>query len=1096
MEETREPDAGWEAIGDALVRFHDRLVSGEPADTRPESDATRDAMLDDRLRRDQDCLAMIERIRRRYGRSILDHVPACSSAGQPNEAEPSAVRTIGRFELVRELGRGGHGVVFLARDPLVGRDVALKVPRLEALFVPENRARFLREARAAGKLTHPNIVPVFEVQEVGPVCYIASEYCSGPTLRTWLAEHGQRLAPRLAGTLMAELAAAVAYAHSQGVLHRDLKPSNVLLAPLASASATPTEAMPAGALGFVPKLGDFGLAKLEEAGDTFSRSGSILGTPAYMAPEQAEGRLASVCPATDVYALGAMLYELLAGRPPFEGTSDADTLRRVVADEVPPLCRVRGDVSRDLEAITLKCLEKLPERRYATAAELAADLERFLAGEPTRARPLGRVARSIKWARRHPAAATSCAALALGICLALAAGVWHVRRLTEALDAAQRAEAQAQRSERELREQLYLTDMKLAHQAHQRADAQQAVELLARHIPNDGEPDLRGFLWRHLWWLCHASPRTLRGHEGHVYHVAFSADGKLLASGGADQTVRLWDVAGGQLMATLRGHASDVNSLAFDPGGKLLASGDDLGEIRLWNVAAGTPAGILPARQGVISGLSFTPDGQTLASGGGDQLITLWDVATHSVRSTLAGHASRVTSLAISADGKQLLSTDRDQIARLWDLDSGEILATLAGHHHAIRSAALSPDGRVAATAGTDSTVRLWSVPDGQPLGELLGHRHRVSRAQFARDGRMVVSVGEDETVRVWDVARQAAVTSYHAGQGRIWCMACSRSDDVCATAGSDGSIKLFRLTGNAPDATPPGTPGGGVYACHGVAGRFAAFATAAGDEYVIADLERPDARVTADVSPRGVEGMAVSATGKTCAVALHGGRVDVYEVGSRGLRSICKLQTPMPQFPTLDRNGGLLSLHDGARGSPIQLWEVGTGSKVAEFSAGDTETRGVAFSPDGRLLASAHVDSLVRVWNLEKRALSTQFAGHRVGVRCVAFSRDGRFIASGGDDATVRVWNLATGREALLLRHPSAVDCVEFCGDDPILATAGEDAVVRLWSVNNGEPILEFPRHEGRTKQLVFVDRVGLLAMTNDYGRPVVLWPAPRPAE
>jgi serine/threonine protein kinase len=333
----------------------------------------------ERVRQAQRCLDLLERVWPRATGVISPNVPA-----PPLE--------LGRFSILRELGRGGYGIVYLAFDPTLNRNVALKVPRPEALLTPALRQRFLREARAAAALDHPGIVPVHDAGESGAVCYIASAYCGGPTLAHWLRTRTELVPARAAAQLVADLADAVQHAHDRGVLHRDLKTNNVLL-----------EATSGGTSGHrlgTPRLTDFGLAKIvgEDADDT--RTGAILGTPAYMAPEQAESRFNDIGPHTDVYALGAILYELLTDRPPFKATSALETLEQVRLQEPVPPSKLHPRLPRDLETICLKCLAKDPRRRYPSARELADDLGRFLRHEPIRARPPTLVTRVTLWARR------------------------------------------------------------------------------------------------------------------------------------------------------------------------------------------------------------------------------------------------------------------------------------------------------------------------------------------------------------------------------------------------------------------------------------------------------------------------------------------------------------------------------------------------------------------------------------------------------------------------------------------------------------------------------------------------------------------------
>lgn len=377
----------------------------------------------------------------------LDLDTPCFAAA---DTPASAGARFGRFLVLGELGRGGHGIVYRAFDPHLNRQVALKVPRLEVVANPELQQRFLREAHAAAGLDHPNLVTVHEVGTVGPACYIVAQLCSGPTLAAWLREQTEPAYVRLAAGIVARLAQTVAYIHSRGVLHRDIKPSNILLEPAEAEGPDPD-----GSLPFTPKLTDFGLAQLQDDSAGLTRTGTVAGTPAYMAPEQAEGKTASIGPATDVYALGVVLYELLIGRPPFTAATHVEILRQIAEGSIARPSALRPNLPRDLEMICLKCLEYEPERRYPSAQALADDLERFLRGEPVSARPVGLLLRFEKWRRRRPLVAGLAAALVLCNVAALVTITWQWRRAIARGQEAERAFQQAHQAVRTFHSTLF-----------------------------------------------------------------------------------------------------------------------------------------------------------------------------------------------------------------------------------------------------------------------------------------------------------------------------------------------------------------------------------------------------------------------------------------------------------------------------------------------------------------------------------------------------------------------------------------------------------------------------------------------------------------
>jgi WD40 repeat protein/tRNA A-37 threonylcarbamoyl transferase component Bud32 len=704
------------------------------------------------------------------GRRCVDRPPAPDPPRLSEELVPpspvfSLPRPFGAHELLEEIGRGGMGVVYKARQVKLNRLVAVKLVLGGSHSGPEELARIRTEAEAIARLQHPNIVQIFEVGEQDGLPFLALEYCPGGSLAKRLA--GTPLPPREAARLVEQLAQAVHAAHEQKVVHRDLKLANVLLA----------------ADGAV-KVSDFGLAKrLDVTGQT--ASGAIMGTPSYMAPEQARGQSKEVGPGADVYALGAMLYELLTGRPPFRAATQAETLLQVIGDDPVPPRRLQPQLPRDLETICLKCLEKDPSRRYASADALADDLERWLSGEPIRVRPANLRELAVKWARRRPALAALTAAAALLVALLLAVTLWGWGQASRAEQAAEeKAAAQKERADEAARRAKYI-------------DAHLALEKGTNWID-------RGEIARGLLWL-------VRGLE-----VAPADAGEL------QRSLRTLLDSWGRRVPQIRmafphflPRYKPLQAMALSPDGKVLVTAGYL-KAQFWDTATGNPLGPplpLPPEQQTVR-VAFCPDSKTVITVGESGALR-WEVS----RAKQVGKpllrpwpvGDGVFDVAFSSDGK-LLATAHSRSAQLWDATSGKPVGPSLPHPRHVFAVAFSPDSKTVATACGDGRARLWEVGSGKLRGKPLEQPSACVRVLFSPDGRTLLTSDSPGVLRFWDVARGVS-TREPWGVDGVTCQfddtVFSRDGRFVLTAESrPGLVRVWDLATNRPVGSPVRHPG------------------------------------------------------------------------------------------------------------------------------------------------------------------------------------------------------------------------------------------------------------------------------------------------
>lgn len=1043
------------------------------------------------------------------------------------------------YEILGVLGKGGMGIVYKARHVTLNRLVALKVILGGAHADSQQRQRFRTEAEAAARLQHVGIVQVYDIGEYVGIPHLSLEYVAGGTLANRLA--ARPLPATVAAEVTLQLAAAMAYAHGHGVIHRDLKPENILLAQPAEEPASgsvppaarshPQQATTA--IG-TPKIADFGLAKCLDQDQQRTVTGVLLGTPAYMAPEQAMGRPGSVGPAADIYALGAILYEMLTGRPPFCGHTPVETMEQVQHREPVAPSQLQPRVPRDLETICLHCLQKEPRKRYAAASDLVDDLTRFLAGEPIQARRLSAAERGYRWCRRHPGIAALWA-LVLVTLLAGTLTSWYF-----ALEARDRAafEQQARAAADEARRQAEarLVRLKIATGAHA-LDARQPWTALLwfhqawnldpaaadRHAdPMDEEchrlrlgcllqqlPQLDGIAFHdsivsdawflpddrriltldehaaHVWDPAGFQRLFTLAHPGAVSAVAFDTEGRWLATAGSDGA-RLWHAANGTALGKPLEHPSAVVSLAFQPKGELLATGDSAGTLRWWRVPDGELVGTATLRGGLIETVTFSPDGKLLAAWCGRSRVWLVPAgAARAVNSAAIPHvvlrdtfAEALYPPVFTPDGRALCTLTGKDIA-LYKVADGSLLGKVMKPGVGSAFLTLAPDGtKLACNFG--QTVAVMPLTAEVKPAEVLSlvHPRESHHGAWHPSGRFFASSASSGEVYVRDLNDRSLTPRWNARQGgAINRLAFSADGTRLLAVSRDGAVRVWKT-----DSAPP-PPAPHDFSC-GRAHLTEAYAAGKLSALQLPSLLSADGRLELrrwhDPSTRLARVQLVErTTGQPVTPSLP-----------------AELRVDLAAFA---RGGAALftSTPDGCL-----VWDLPTGKPRGPSMPGLPGARRAALSDDGERVVMVAPSTALAYETRSGRILMEGLTPTVVDAKATAgdprrsalssadIARDGRRAAlCGAHDWGVFVIDLDSGRRINpQARHLAFVSGVEFSADGRRVAAGGSDTTARIWDSATGEPVGPALRHPLFVRAIA-LSPDGRLVATYDSSSALRVW-------
>jgi WD40 repeat protein len=904
-----------------------------------------------------------------------------------------------------------------------------------------------------GQTNDAGIVPPEPSSPVGeqPGNYIARD---AQALLSTARATSDRIYFRNVAELGIQAAEALDYAHEQGVIHRDIKPANLLLDETGRLWVT-----------------DFGLARLEtDAGMTMT--GDLVGTLRYMSPEQMLAKRAVVDHRTDVYSLGATLYEMLTLRPVVDGDDREQLLRQIAFEEPLALRKLNRQIPIELETIVLKALAKSPEDRYATAKDLADDLRNHLQHKPILAKPPTHRERLAKWLRRHPGTALLVVG-ALVISLIMTAIIAGKNAdLVTALELSQRNESDANRqrtraeqSESRNANHLYALRMRTAWEDYVNDDIASMDEMLAPYENNPVTKSLGGFEYRYLEYLRRASMRSLIGHTGSVYSVTFSPDGRLLATGSEDQTIKFWDPTTRRCLATLVGHQGGVNSVAFSPDGKTLASAGDDGTVRLWDVTTRELLDVMDDHEDEVVCVKFAPNGEYLASADNKGMVILSDPKTGRPKRWLQRHANRIEDFDISPDSRRILTTapgargpqgDATWSARIWDVQlDREIWSHSFGDRIGAPSAAFDPRSDGWCIGDSRGNLVTWDR-DGKLVDDLPYFTDQILAIAYSCDGRIRAIAGNSQQVLLdrREPSPWARSVTFHGHRGTIWGLAISPNGVMIASASRDGTIALWNTQEDCRyrliDLGPQPSPGD----LHTV-NLDATIAARLSDDHgavVIRDL-RANGIVETINSHSAVTALAIASQHHIVAIGSTDPSIELYDFASK--RKIGRIDQLNGNQNEIEFSADDRTLY--AKGDRTTIWDVTDFTKpqlcldipgrwIDSASQFSRHGNGLAFSKWSEPFDLWH--SVDMRWHKAWTSDDTYFA--------LTFSGDGRLVGFHNQKNTIHILETATGREVTSFKIPLLVNSLEALSSDAKTYAAFSSGHLRLWSVAVGVQIMD----------------------------------------
>lgn len=1041
------------------------------------------------------------------------------SRGQETEvrSEGFGGRSFGDFEILEELGRGGMGVVFKARQKSLGRIVALKTLRVGEDADKDLAQRLRAEASAAASLHHPHIVAIHEVGAHDGQPYFAMQFIDGQNLARVNAACEMRDAAwiRRAARWVRTVAEAIHHAHEHGILHRDLKPSNILIDALDE-----------------PRITDFGLAKRLAHESDLTLSGQVLGSPNYMPPEQAMAQRGKVGRHSDVYSLGAILYHLLTGRPPCVGLTLAETLQEVLTREPIAPRLLNPAVPRDLETLCLKCLEKESDRRYPTAELLALELDRFLKDEPIQARPVGRTEKAWRWCRRKPALAASFSfilVLLLIVIIGSPVAVYRINRERQRAEENARSEtAQRQRAE----DAVTLLELQRAEDLLEKDEITMGLAWLARIVRQ--QPTNRLAAQRLLSALTQRNfalpvgPRLQ--HGGRVFQAEFSPDGRRIVTASADLTARVWEAAtgdpvgspmvhgsllrnarfssdGGRLLTTTDGfrahlwevasgralgkpmaHTKRIRSAEFSADGLRVLTASDDHTARVWNAQTGEPLLEPFVHQGPVLSARFSPNDRQIITASADSTAQLWDALTGRAACAAFRHESGVAGAEFSPDGKRLVTFSEDLTSRVWDLGSGELLSKPLRHAQPLLSAGFSPDGERIITVPKSGPARIWTARNWTRLAQPLEHSGTIDCAEFGPEAQRLLTGSSDHTARLWDAETGQALSAPMQHDGMVRSAHFSPDGRFAVTASADKTARVWDVRPGGARSEPL-RRGGAV----GMA-RFSP-----DGEWILTGAVDGTAQLwnSRTGQPHGpvmqhagwVHDAAFSPDGQRIAIGSKDGTARIWDtLKGQPLTGPLLHDTPVDRLQ-FSPDGRTLASSSWTSNN-IVLWNVETGERRGEPIRHPGDVHVLSFSPDGsRLLSDDFRNNRGQIRDVETRRLTVELRGHEGSLEYGEFSPDGRRVLTASEDGTARIWDAQTGRSLTEpLRHKGKLRTARFSPDGRRIVTASLDSTAQVWDAQTGQPVGEALRHRKQVNTAEFSPD-GLLVVTASNDRTSRLW-------